>query len=54
VVKLFSALARKQIMDAASDSSSIRPRGILDRIILRNSGDWLSAMVVFERLASPH
>src|SRR5690349_7326917 len=38
VVNEFSSLARNVIIEAASLSSSIRPRGILPMIILRNSG----------------
>jgi hypothetical protein len=46
-VKEFSALASQQIIEAASSSSSIRPRGIFDTIIARKSGAWLNAKVVF-------
>ena len=36
-----------EIIEAASESSSIRPRGIFDRIIFKKSGAWLIAIVVF-------
>src|ERR1700683_1744616 len=45
-VNEFSALASQQIMDAASSSSSIRPRGIFETIMARKSGAWLKAKVV--------
>src|SRR6185437_11183845 len=46
VVNEFSSLASQVIMDAASLSSSMRPRGILLTIMSRNFGSWLIAMVV--------
>jgi hypothetical protein len=47
VAKPFLAPASKPIIDAASAGSSIRPRGVFDRRILRNSGSRLGARVVF-------